>query len=228
MVVVVEEGLPSGTPFHPLPKTTKLSPIWRWTACFLPLRQNLKLPKGVLKLNSSDTIRVWWVPILTRGKLHIEYLPDNFEGETQGGATEMVARVRSALNIRFQGTTPPCVLFTDRGNGFYDSGTGVITAGYSAALRNHGLKAFFNQNASVQPGQLQEVMLHETAVAWMRLRLSKTVPRKAWTETVEAYRARLKACCAYINENYDVDGLCKGLPKRLTELDRREGDRISK
>ena len=38
MVVVVEEGLPSGTPFHPLPKTTKLSPIWRWTACFLPLR----------------------------------------------------------------------------------------------------------------------------------------------------------------------------------------------
>ena len=43
--------------------------------------QNLRGPKHVLKLSSSDTVRVWWVPIVTHGKLHIEALPDNFPGE---------------------------------------------------------------------------------------------------------------------------------------------------
>ena len=55
--------------------------------------------------------------------------------------------------------------------GFYNAVTGRITPGYRAALQANGLRAFFNDDASVQPGQLQEVMLHETAVAWMRVRL---------------------------------------------------------
>ena len=76
--------------------------------------ENLCLPKQVLKLNSSDIVRVWWVPILARGKLHIEFLGDDFPGETPAGAAEMVAWFRAALNIRFQGSAPPKVLFTDR------------------------------------------------------------------------------------------------------------------
>jgi len=64
--------------------------------------ENLRLPKAVLKMSSSDTVRVWWVPILTRGKLHIEPLPDNFPGETEEGASIMVAKVRAALNIRLE------------------------------------------------------------------------------------------------------------------------------
>ena len=119
------------------------------------------------------------------------------------------------------------MLFTDRGNGFYNSGTGRITAKYKSALRNHGLKAFFGTDASVQPGQLQEVMLHETAVSWMRVRLTKDVPKKAWEETSEAYRTRLKACAGYINASHDVEGLCKALPRRLADLERRQGDRLS-
>ena len=46
--------------------------------------------------------------------LHIEFLGDDFPGETPAGAAEMVARFRAALNIRFQGSAPPKVLFTDR------------------------------------------------------------------------------------------------------------------
>ena len=129
--------------------------------------QNLRMPKHLLKLHSSDTVRVWWVPILTRGKLHVEPLPDNFPGETEEGAELMVGRVRAALNIRFQGGTAPTRLFTDRGNGFYNSGTGRITTKYKAALQANGLQAFFNTDASIQPGKLQEVMLHETAVSWL-------------------------------------------------------------
>ena len=44
-----------------------------------------------MKRNSSDTIRVWWIPILTRGKFHIEVLPDDFPGETPAGAAMMAA-----------------------------------------------------------------------------------------------------------------------------------------
>ena len=117
---------------------------------------------------------------------------------------------------------------TDRGNGFYNAGTGTITEKYRGALRQHGLQAFWANDASIQPGQLQEVMLHETAVSWMRVRLSKTLPQNSWEETLEAYRSRLKECAAYINGAYDVNGLCQAMPPRLAELDRRQGDRLAK
>ena len=95
---------------------------------------NLRMPKQVLKLNSSDTVRVWWVPILTRGKFHVEPLPSYFPGETPEGAELMVTKVYRALCARFPNVTPPKVVFTDRGNGFYVSRTGVITPQYSAAV----------------------------------------------------------------------------------------------
>ena len=75
---------------------------------------------------------------------------------------------------------------------------------------------------------LQEAMLHETAVAWMRDRLVKTTPPRVWQESVAEYCTRLKACAAYINEHYNVAGLCRQLPQRLAELDRRQGDRLAK
>ena len=74
-------------------------------------------------------------------------------------------------------------MFTDRGNGFYEAGSGAMTAGYHDALREHGLKAFMREDASMQPGVLQEIMLHETAMARVRFRLSRTVSQIAWKET---------------------------------------------
>ena len=106
------------------------------------------MPKHVLKLNSSDTMRIWWVPILARGKLHIEHLPDTFPGETQEGAECMVARVKAALRARWPGSAPK-LLFTDRGNGFYNAGTGAITDKYRQALQQHGLEAFFGHIESL-------------------------------------------------------------------------------
>ena len=91
------------------------------------------MPKHVLKLSSSDTVRVWWVPILSRGKFHVEPLPSYFPGETPEGAELMVAKVHTALSVRFPGGRAPSVLFTDRGNGVYTSGNGVITPKYCSA-----------------------------------------------------------------------------------------------
>ena len=84
-----------------------------------------------------------------------------------------------------------------------------------------------SDNASKQPGNLQELMLHETAVAWLRKRLAETVPRKAWLETRDAFSARLKTCCEGVNRDLDVEGLCGDFPKRVAKLRSRQGGRLS-
>ena len=40
--------------------------------------KNLKGKKTALKQNSWDSIRVWWAPVLMRGKLHVELLGEDF------------------------------------------------------------------------------------------------------------------------------------------------------
>ena len=54
-------------------------------------------------------------------------------------------------------------------------------------------------NAIVQPGHMQEVLLHETAVSWIRLRLASTAPSKAWLDTKEQYASRLSTVVGNIN-----------------------------
>ena len=66
---------------------------------------------------------------------------------------------------------------------------------YLEALRENGLKPVLGENASQQPGNIQEILLHETAVAWLRRRLAASVPEKAWLESREEYAARLRKCC---------------------------------
>ena len=75
---------------------------------------------------------------------------------------------------------------------------------------------------------LQEVLLHETAVAWVRDRLALSMPKKPWVESREAYGARLRSIARDINANCDVDGLCSAFPSRVAELVARGGDRLSK
>ena len=39
---------------------------------------------------------------------------------------------------------------------------------------------------------------------------------------------RLKRCCEEVNKECNVEGLCKGLPKRMKLLQDRDGDRLKK
>ena len=165
--------------------------------------------------------------ILDLGKLHIEALPDDFPGDVEEGMAAFVARVRAGLNARFPDGGPRH-LFTDRGNGFYGSGSGAITDSYRAALKANKLNAFMGTCASMQPGCLQEVMLLETGMTWVRVRPAKTVPKNCWTESVADYHKRLKACCDDINATHNVDGLCGELPLRVQMLVGNKGDRIPK
>ena len=75
-------------------------------------------------------------------------------------------------------------------------------------------------------GQHQEVLLHETAVAWVRHREKTVRPVRPWEETPAQYATRLRSIFQDINDNLDVEGLCWSLPERLQALVDAEGDRI--
>ena len=83
-------------------------------------------------------------------------------------------------------------------------------------------------NASAQPGHMQEVLSQETAVSLIRLRLAATVPSKPWLETRGEYASRLRRVVDDINASLDVEGLCKGLLKRLDLVIEAIGGRIPK
>ena len=80
----------------------------------------------------------------------------------------------------------------------------------------------------MQSGTLGDVLLHETAVAWLRRLLEQTTPAVAWKESRVEYFKRLKAQCEKVNKKFDVEGLCKEYPKRLALLREKKGDRLSK
>jgi hypothetical protein len=189
--------------------------------------QNLRGKAEALKQKSWDTMKVWWAPILCRGKLHVELLDSEFPGEVPEGARQLVEKVRAAVNIRFQQeATKPDMVMVDRGRGFWTPNSGKITPEFKAALREQGLRTVMGEDAVKQPGQLQEVLLHETAVSWLRCRLGRSAPAQSWLETREQYGARLKRCCDEINKDLDVDDLCRAFPKRCKLLDDAEGGRL--
>jgi len=134
--------------------------------------------------------------------------------------------VRAALNIRFWGDDKPSIVFVDRGPGFYNPNGGDITRKFKAALDEHSLKAYYGDSAAEQPGNMQDVLLHETAVSWIRYRETRCRPQIPWQETPAELGARLRCVCQEINDKLDVEGLCKGWPKRVQEVVDAEGDRI--
>ena len=160
-------------------------------------------------------------------KLHVDVFDENFPGETAEGAAQLVAKVRSALNVRFQAApSQPGIVFTDRGRGFYAPNSGVITPQYKQALADNDLRAFMGDNAVMQPGSMQDFLLHETAVSWLRKRLAESTPRYCWTETRPQYGQRLKRCCEEVNKDLDVEGLSNGTNKRLKKLHDSGGGRL--
>ena len=189
---------------------------------------NLRGDDKALKLNSWGTVKVYWAPVVTRGKLHIVFLGSGFPGESTEGVEVLVPKVKTALNIRFQGASAPNMLFVDRGCGFYDIKTGRITAEYKAALRANGLRAFWGDDASRQPGKCGDMMLHETVVGWIRFCERRSLPKKPWEETEEQFEARLRGIAQKINTEYNLEGLCRELPERVDKLVDAEGEKIGK
>jgi hypothetical protein len=87
----------------------------------------------------------------------------------------LVAKVRSALNLRSQNAaSQPEFLSPDRGRGFHFPSSGDITTEYEQALAENNLQAFMGGDASHQHGSMQNFLLHEPAVSWLRHRLAQS------------------------------------------------------
>ena len=72
------------------------------------------------------------------------------------------------------------------------------------------------------------MLLHETAVAWVRRLLATSAPPAPWRETREAFGERLREVARRVNEQHNVAGLCRELPASLSEVVLKEGDRLRK
>ena len=116
---------------------------------------------------------------------------------------------------------------TDRGVGFFHV-CGKITTEYSEALRSQGMRAMQGEDARKQRGKMGDVLLHETAVAWIRAELQRTSLKKPWQESREDHYSRLREAARHINANFDVERLCAEWPSRIAELIARGGDQLSK
>ena len=62
-------------------------------------------------------------------------------------------------------------------------GTGKVVPAFKTALRLNNPKAFWGDETSAQPGNLQEMMLRETALAWIRHRPTISTPKEPAEET---------------------------------------------
>ena len=72
------------------------------------------------------------------------------------------------------------------------------------------------------------VLLHETAVAWVRVRLTRSMPATPWQESRDAFGERLRAACRNVNAEHNVANLCWEFPMRTQKLIDMTGDHLRK
>ena len=184
----------------------------------------------------GDT-RVWYLVVMTRGRLgvHVFTNVEDFPGETPLGAGMAVARLPHILRRMLGRAVPlPRTLFSDRGPGFYHIRHGTITSEYDSACRRHGFRPWAGVDAKrgprAQPPDISDVLLHETAISWLKDRLHRSTRtvQIPWEETPTDFAARLHVVVAGINDDCNIAGLCREFPERLRRLRASGGDRLPK
>ena len=73
------------------------------------------------------------------------------------------------------------------------------------------------------------MLLHETAISWLRREEEKSRPVVPWEETPQELAARLQRAVDHINTTFQVRGLSLEFPDRLKLLgEKTKGDRLPK
>ena len=106
--------------------------------------------------------------------------------------------------------------------------TGHLVKAYQKAVTDEGFRTFAGDDASWQPADIPDVLVHETVVAWLRNHL----PKHPWKQPGSATGAREKFeelvndFVKHANKHLEVDALCKAMPERLQELVKKKGERL--
>ena len=168
--------------------------------------------------------------MLARGVVHFEVLGSSWE-QTGEGQAEFVSRLGDILRKMVgPGAKLPRVVCTDRGPGLFTQ-NGYFIREYKDALAQHGFRAYAGAyDGTSQPGDLADCWPHERIVSWAKYWLSKhPVPKLANMDRVEELVGlRLAECAQHVNDNLDVDAVCRGWPKAMRMLKASGGDRLPK
>ena len=181
----------------------------------------------------GDT-RVFLFVALTRGAFGVKVFvrQDEFPGETPEGARILVNHLPALLKKMLGASAKlPRTILSDRGPGFFHRKWGTITGDYESACREGGFKPWAGTNSKkgprAQPADIGDVLLHETAISWLRRQEEKSRPVKPWEETPAELDKRLQRAAGHISRTYDVRGLCMEFPRRLHMLvENTKGDRL--
>ena len=90
------------------------------------------------------------------------------------------------------------------------------------------MRPFAGDTAADQPPDCPDVLLHETAVGWIRKYFKKHPITRAGdlNQDVERTKMLMAQCLQHINASYEVGNLCASWPKRLQDLVDKEGERL--
>ena len=105
----------------------------------------------------------------------------------------------------------------------------MTSGAYAAALAAHGFRPCAGQDASGQPPDIPDVLLHETVAGWVRKYMKKHPARRTndIVANEAAVKLAMKECAHYIRQNYKVQDLCGSFRNRLRELVEKKGERLS-
>lgn len=171
--------------------------------------QNLRSSPYTNKTTQWGDTRVWWVMILAAGKVHIHVLGKGWHQDAEGQAQVVAELPGIVRKMAGQGNPTPTTLFTDRGPGFYHPTTGNICREYHEALEEQGYTAWAGESSKWQPSDIPDILLHETAVAWVR-KFLRQHPIKLGTDmerNITKLEGKLKEAEEHINEHYEVEDL---------------------
>ena len=148
--------------------------------------------------------------------------------QTGEGMAAMVGQLPNLLKDMFGDAPKPRVLFTDRGPGFYQGGHGGICEAYRKALDKNGFRPFAGTNASAQPPDIADLLLHESVAAGVR-KYFRGHPIKWGGDPDKNYAhfvQRTKQCEKHINQKRNLKSLSLSFPRRVKKLVKERGRRL--
>jgi hypothetical protein len=172
--------------------------------------------------------RVWWFVVFTRGQVRLPIMKDEWQQNAEGMAT-MVHLLPKLLDSICGDDAKPRVVFTDRGPGLYQTSHGTICGKYKEALTKNNFRPFAGEDASWQPPDIADLLLHESVAAGVR-KYFRGQPLK-WThgnqdKNYETFVQRMQECEKHLNDHHNLQRLSVSFPKRVKKLLKEKGRRL--
>ena len=172
--------------------------------------RNLRSQPYTNKTTQWGDVKLWWFIVLARGRVHVQVMGRDWE-QNGAGQAKLVERLPQILKKMLgQSEALPHTVFSDRGPGFYHPSQGTINPDYAAALTKYGFSSWAGDHALWQPGDIPDLLLHETAVSWVRkfLRQHPVKIGENMTRNIERLEEKLQEAVEHINTYYEVEDGC--------------------